>query len=103
MPAPMPPQEHHIMIHGGTLDSGEDIYICPTCGRRVLLQMDPYKKIVLDAGDEYAIHSGGKGGLVIGQPRIEPDATPVSFEAERLADWEAWLQEMDFESLWKGE
>lgn len=99
----MPQQEHHIMSHTGTLESGEDEYYCPTCGRRILLQMDPYMKTVIHAGDDYAIHSGGKGGLMIGQPEIAPNTTPIPFEAERLADWEVWLQELDFESMWKRE
>jgi hypothetical protein len=40
--------------------SGAEEWHCPTCGRRFLMHWPPaYKKIVLEAGDEYAAHIGG--------------------------------------------
>jgi DNA-directed RNA polymerase subunit RPC12/RpoP len=96
----MPQQEHHIMSHTGTLESGEDEYYCPTCGRRILLQMDPYKKTVIHAGDDYAIHSGGKGGLMIGAQQVAPSNETQAPDTQRLAEWEGWLQELNFEALW---
>lgn len=93
-------QAQHSMIHQGTDENGEDEYYCPTCGRHILLQMDPYKKTVLDAGDEYAIHSGGMGGLVMGQTEITSSNEQNAVADERLAAWEIWLEELNFESFW---
>lgn len=59
----MEQQDKHTFDYNGTWSGGEDEYYCPTCGRHILLQMNPYKKTVLAVGDDYAIHSGGKGGL----------------------------------------
>ncbi len=93
-------QERHTMVHQGTDENGEDEYYCPTCGRRILLQMEPYKKIVLEAGDEDAIHSGGMGGLVMGAATITPSDEQSDPDHQRLAAWEVWLQELNFESFW---
>lgn len=47
-----------------THSSGAEEWHCPTCGRRFLMHWPPsYKKIVLEPGDEYAAHVGGKGGV----------------------------------------
>ncbi len=39
-----------------------------------MMQWPPqYRKIVLDPGDEYALHSGGKGGLRMGPLQVSQD------------------------------
>lgn len=64
-------QENHRMELVYSHPSGVDEMYCPTCGRRIIIQWPPnYKKTVLEAGDEYAIHRGGKGGLEISAPQI---------------------------------
>lgn len=59
--------------------SGAEEWYCPTCGRRFLLSMPPvYRKIILDTGDELAIHSGGKGGLGVGSLQVtEMEEVPL--------------------------
>lgn len=47
-----------ISLHG----EKADLWYCPTCGRMVTVQYQPYKQIVLDDGDLLATHTGGKGG-----------------------------------------
>lgn len=94
-------QEHHVMVLEKTYPSGTEEWYCPTCGRRFLMQWPPdYKKVVLDAGDEYAIHSGGKGGLVIGGPMISQDQESAYEDNARLAQWDEWLTKLDFENWW---
>ena len=44
---------------------GTEIWLCPVCGRRLLIEWEPWRKVTLEPGDEYANHSGGKGGLNI--------------------------------------
>ena len=57
-------QQNHEMELETRHESGAEEWYCPICGRRFLLNMYPdYRKIILDAGDESAIHSGSKGGL----------------------------------------
>jgi hypothetical protein len=97
-------QEQHEMILEKTHPSGADEWYCPICGRRLLMDYEPrYKKTVLEAGDEFAIHSGGKGGLRVGSIQAKPvDRSVSQMETDdmRLAPWTAWLDEVDFESLW---
>ncbi len=58
--------DQHEMHLATTHPSGAEEWACPMCGRRFLMQWPPaYKKVVLEAGDEYAIHSCGKGGMAI--------------------------------------
>jgi len=62
-----------------------------------------YKKTVLEAGDEVAIHSGGKGGLRVGSIQAKPvdqSGSDMETDDRRLAPWTTWLDEVDFDSLW---
>jgi hypothetical protein len=103
-------QEHHEMVLEKINLSGAEEWYCPTCGRRMLLSLEPeFKKIVLEIGDNYAIHSGGTGGLRVGSMQIKPvdvrdqEETQLLNEDYRLAPWIQWLEEVDFESLWGNE
>ncbi|MET9616256.1 hypothetical protein [Kitasatospora indigofera] len=63
----------HEMKLVGRLGTGADEWTCPTCGRRVSLRRLPEPElIVLDPGDESAVHVGV----------IEPDAASAA-AAER--------------------
>ncbi|MFF1793174.1 hypothetical protein ACFVXQ_02860, partial [Kitasatospora sp. NPDC058263] len=49
----------HEMKFVGRLASGADEWSCPACGRRVTLRRLPEPElVVLDAGDESAVHVG---------------------------------------------
>ena len=107
-------QQQHEMQLETIHTSGAEEWYCPACGRRFLMQWPPaYKKIVLEAGDEYASHSGGKGGLRIGPPQItlgNETGVPALGEIElteeeemRLRPWADWLEKVDFDALWDGD
>ncbi len=106
-----PVPERHEMVLETTHSSGAEEWYCPTCGRRMLVNWEPkFKKIVLEAGDDSASHAGSKGGLQMGSLQIAPvdDATSQEepetlVEDPRLAPWVAWLEEVDFDSLWNAE
>ena len=73
--------ETHEMILSGQAESGAEEWSCPECGRRMLLRWPPrYEKLVLEHGDDTALHVGGKGGLqvkgvaVAPAPAIDPTA-----------------------------
>jgi hypothetical protein len=102
----MTDQEHHTMELVATQPSGYQEWLCPTCGRRFLLQLTPkYQKVILSEGDFYASHSGGTGGVTMGamniiQKPVEPEEAVPVFDESSLAPWKDWLEEVDFESLW---
>ena len=97
-------QEHHRMELVYSHSSGVDEMYCPTCGRRILIQWPPdYKKTVLEAGDEDAIHSGGKGGLEISAPQIAQQSDLSAQEVARLDQWEKLLGQMGFDDHWSGD
>ena len=90
--------QKHEMILEKTHPSGAEEWNCPTCGRRFLLNMPPeYRKIILNAGDEFAIHSGSKGGLRMGSIQISSPDEPVLPEAI-IAALEKILQDFNPEN-----
>ena len=93
------PQQHEMQLEK-THSSGAEEWYCPTCGRRFLLSWPPaYKKVILEAGDEYAAHSGGKGGLRMGPPQLhEADDEPV-VSPELRAALEDALKDIDFDAI----
>lgn len=93
-------QQRHEMVIGTTHPSGAEEWNCPICGRRLLISWGPnFKKTVLEAGDEFSIHSGGKGGLRIGNTQVIPGNDPA--EDARLDPWESWMNDSNFEDLWQ--
>jgi hypothetical protein len=95
-------QQQHEMILEGTQPSGADEWFCPTCGRRIVMRPPPnYQKVVLDPGDEMAVHVGGKGGVRVGQFSASPSNTTPADEAngDELA-WRRWLHDNGI--AWEG-
>ncbi len=98
--------EQHEMVLEETNSTGEENWYCPTCGRRMIITWDPWKKVVIEQGDLYAAHGGGKGGLQIRSMRALPidesfGENAPEIEDPRLATWVMWLDESGFENLWK--
>jgi len=99
------PQRHEMRLER-THTTSADEWFCPTCGRRFLMQWPPdYKKIMLEVGDEQAIHSGGKDGLHVGPVEARPggiDDDEITPETPcPLSDeLRAWLREAGFEAWW---
>lgn len=97
--------EHHDMELVTTHPTGAEEWYCPKCGRRFLMHWPPhYKKVVLEAGDEYAFHSGGKGGLQMQPPQMNPQSSQeeepdVTFSDELRAALEDALQDIDIDDL----
>ena len=93
--------DQHMMQLEKTHESGAEEWYCPICERRFIVQWPPsYKKIILNPGDEYVSHSGGKGGVMMGSPEIE-DVPAVEPEPEPALA-QAWLDAiaaLDFSSL----
>ena len=92
--------EQHTMELTKTYESGAEEWHCPVCERRFIVQWPPkYKKIILDPGAEYAIHSGGKGGVVMQSTQLQSNGHngANSDKEPNLSDeWQAALEELDF-------
>jgi hypothetical protein len=72
--------------------SGAEEWLCPVCGRRFVIQWTPeYQRVVLEIGDETAIHNTGRGAMVVYRPQSEDPW---------LAPWEEWLENGDVENRW---
>lgn len=70
--------------------SGVEEWLCPTCGRRFIVQWTPeYQCIVLNPGEESAIHNMSRGALVT--------ATPHETSPARLAPWMDWLRTINLD------
>jgi hypothetical protein len=97
------PQESHEMVFEQAVGHDTDELYCPVCGRRILVQWSPdFKKIVLEAGDEFAIHTASKGNANMSANDFDPQDEPmVEEDAELIAAWDVLLEEINFESLWQ--
>jgi hypothetical protein len=103
-------QQRHEMILENTHSSGAEEWFCPTCGRRMTITWEPWKKIVLEQGDIYAAHSGSKGGLRMGSigvtqgTEVEQSSSPEPpADDPYLAPWMQWLENVDLDELANGD
>jgi hypothetical protein len=89
------------MVLKSTKSSGVEEWVCPECGRCVLMSWPPnYKKIVVEPGDEMAIHSGGKGGVNMQVSKIVSKEELETEEDPRLAVWSDWMEKTHFADWW---
>jgi hypothetical protein len=78
------------MILNDRLDSGAEEWLCPECGRRMLMRWPPhYERLVIVHGDDSAVHVGGKGGVRVSGISVTP--VPATEEVGEVArndiDW----------------
>ena len=97
------PEQHEMRLVAKHPTGAEEWY-CPSCGRRFLMQWPPqYEKIILEAGDEVAFHSGVKGGelgLSLQTPQLSPEGSPEEdpgLSDELRAALEELLEDIDFD------
>jgi len=87
--------EQHKMDLVRTHPAGAEEWLCPDCGRRLLVQWPPsFKTVVLTEGDPAVTHSGTKGEIEVGQPSFQHADEPLLSEEMRAA-----LDELDFSLL----
>lgn len=92
----------HQMVLERTLENGEEEWFCPTCGRRLLFTWPPkYKRVILTPGDEYAVHSGGKGGVGMAPAAVIKQEEVLPVMDDRLRIWSDWMDQVDFDNLWR--
>ena len=56
-----------------------------------------YNMVVIEAGDEYAVHSGSTGGIHIGSPQVVPVQKTEEIDEQKLGVWIKWLETVDFD------
>lgn len=80
--------EQHTMHLQKTYPTGAEEWDCPICNRRILMQWYPsHKRIILEAGNQYTVHNGQKGGLQIHASQIaETEEQIISDELCDLID-----------------
>jgi hypothetical protein len=63
---------NHQMKISNVHESGAQEWLCLECERRVLITWNPaFKRIVLEPGDEWAVHSGSFGGTLLGESTVQ--------------------------------
>jgi len=77
--------------------SGTEQWVCPTCGRRFLLEWSPvYQQTVLEHGDTQATHSGGASDLHTRQFDIPQYEQTLQDEeivfTDDLLPWLNWMK-----------
>jgi hypothetical protein len=96
-------QEQHEMVLETIHPTGAEEWYCPTCGRRFLMQWPPaYNKVILDPGDENAIHSGGRGSAQLSpaSEQVEP-AVLTEADVKALEPFIEWMERVNLDSLWQ--
>jgi hypothetical protein len=78
-------RETHEMILNGRAESGAEEWVCPDCGRRVLLRWPPdFERLILEHGDDRAVHVGAKGGVRMTGIEVNQSPSPdLSSEARQ--------------------
>jgi hypothetical protein len=76
------------MVLAGHSESGAEEWLCPACGRRMLLRWPPhFDALVLENGDPAAVHTAAKGGALMHRAEVvhlPPAGVP--------ADEQEWLR-----------
>ncbi len=105
----MSTENQHTMELVRELADGSEEWVCHTCGRHMIVQWPPfYQRVLLEAGDESASHSGALGERSTGQAswlHAQPRFPAVSLdlpgeydddvEDPYLAPFLSWLDDQD--------
>jgi len=75
-------KKQHEMVLVSTYPTGAEEWRCPECERSFVLQWLPYHKVVLEAGDNFAIHAANHGNVQILPPETHTQAPPEPEEEE---------------------
>lgn len=77
--------EHHDMQRIETYPTGAEEWLCPTCGRHFVMHWQPFKRILLHAGDDHVFHAGSKGGVRMTPPTVDVEEDAVLSDDLRQA------------------
>jgi len=109
-------EQTHLMVLKHTHPDGAEEWVCPECGRRILIEWPPaYRKVILEEGDVNVAHSGSKGGLSMNaqelfDPSWDTEDVPANtsendvafgMDERTLIPWLRWMDAIGFEDLWE--
>jgi len=81
--------------------TGAEEWKCPECGRRFIILLEPaFQKVVLETGNDRAIHSGGSGDLSVAASQPPAALEEINPDESALDPWMRWMDEVNFGSLW---
>ncbi|OGM60596.1 hypothetical protein A2955_04790 [Candidatus Woesebacteria bacterium RIFCSPLOWO2_01_FULL_37_19] len=87
----LPQQESHQMELDKVSPTGIEEWYCPICSRRIVLTYKPVlNTLVLNEGDQYANHSGERGGARITNRSIDTPEDEELSENDIPSDVIAW-------------
>src|SRR3989344_7035583 len=90
--------EQHEMVLEAIHPSGAEEWYCPTCGRRFTMQWPPeYNKVILDPGDENAIHSGGRATAQPSSTYEQSDSPLIVNDDIYLNVFSEWMDQTNFD------
>jgi hypothetical protein len=97
--------EHHVMQRVGVNETGAEEWVCPHCGHRLEIQLQPVWRIeVLMVGNAQATHCGGLDGMACGPASRADETHPfatsdnasyggASLDYDQAHDWlRPWLK-----------
>jgi hypothetical protein len=111
----MSDQEKHEMVFEKKHASGADEWVCPICGRRMLISWEPkFRRTILETGDPNVTHGGFRihipavGNLTfpfVEEPPSYESVETVALEIDEssLIPWTSWMEENDYDDLWKND
>ena len=78
-------RETHEMVLNGRAEAGTEEWVCQDCGRRVLMRWPPdFERLILEHGDDSAVHVGAKGGVRMTGVEVNQSPSPdLSSEARQ--------------------
>jgi hypothetical protein len=87
--------ESHEMTLVTEHESGAQEWCCHDCGRRFVMTWQPeYSKVVLESGNEFAMHRGAKGDMAMGSARVVETEDRILSDELREA-----LDDLDLDAL----
>jgi hypothetical protein len=61
-------------------ETGAQEWLCLDCERRILVSWTPaFKRILLDPGDDRAVHTGSFGGIELSGSGLQKDSFPTPY------------------------
>lgn len=89
-------KQKHEMVLTLTHPSGAEEWSCPECGRRFVAQWEPMvRRVILEQGDEWIIHTGQSLGLQM-QVSVDAQENDASDDKTELSDvWKQWLNRLN--------
>ena len=97
----------HEMMLVKIYETGVEEWLCPICGRRLMMQRPPqFRRIILAMGDELVSHTASQESLrLVGAEDANTTATPRTSshtddaQLATMRVWADWIDQLDLSAL----